>query len=289
MHQHSTLIYFIKKCFFTLFLYVIMTDQLTSLPAEFISLAHRLADASAHIIQGDFRTPINVDDKADASPVTIADKEAEQVMRDLIQTCYPDHGIYGEETGCNNTDAEYVWVLDPIDGTKSFITGKPVFGTLIALLHHGKPVLGIINQPISRERWIGGVGLPTTLNGQAVNSRACGDIGEAMLYATSPAIFGKADFAAFQHLCEHVKIPLYGCDCYAYALLASGFVDLVVEATLSPYDYCALVPVIENAGGTITDWQGKALDLYSDGRVIAAGDKAMHETAQALLAEIMPA
>ncbi|MEK7990933.1 MAG: histidinol-phosphatase [Thiotrichaceae bacterium] len=257
--------------------------MLDKLPLEFIGLAHRLADASGVVIRQYFRTPIAVDDKADASPVTIADREAERVMRELIQQVYPQHGIYGEEMGIKDKDAEFVWVLDPIDGTKSFITGKPLFGTLIALLHHGQAILGMIDQPISRERWIGGLNLATTLNGQAVKVRNCSELSQAILYATTPLMFEGQDKVAFEALCQQIKLPLYGADCYAYALLAMGFVDLVVEADLSPYDYCSHISIIEQAGGVITDWQGKSLGLDSDGRVVAAGDKALHQKVLSIL------
>jgi inositol-phosphate phosphatase/L-galactose 1-phosphate phosphatase/histidinol-phosphatase len=243
---------------------------------QFIELAEQLADASAEVIRGYFRRPLQVDDKADASPVTIADRAAEQVMRALIQQHFPEHGIYGEETGVTASDAEYVWVLDPIDGTKSFITGKATFGTLIALLHHGQPVLGVINQPILRERWLGAAGLPATLNGETVVTRSCGALSQALLYATSPEMFRGTDKTAFDRVSRTVKHTLYGADCYAYALLSMGFVDLVVEASLSPYDYCALVPVIEAAGGVLTDWAGQPLGLHSDGRVVASGDAQLH-------------
>ena len=174
-------------------------------------------------------------------------------------------------------------MLDPIDGTKSFIAGIPLFGILIALVENGAPVLGVIDQPILRERWVGAAGQPTRRNGTPVRSRACGDLAQASLYATSPDMFG-AGRAAFGRLEGAVKATRFGADCYAYAQLASGFIDLVVEADLKPYDYCALVPVIEGAGGTITDWQGNKLGLKSDGRVVAAGDGALAAKARAVLA-----
>ena len=252
-----------------------------SLSPEILGLVQRLADASGTVIRRYFRTPIAVDDKADSSPVTIADREVEQTLRALITLAYPEHGIYGEEFGQTQCDAEYVWVIDPIDGTKSFITGKPLFGTLIALLQHGKPILGVLDQPILRERWIGGQNLPTTLNNAAVKVRACADLSQAILYATSPHMFVKPEYVqGFANVRDAIKIPIYGGDCYAYALLATGFVDIVVEASLSPYDYCALVPIVENAGGIITDWQGQPLGLHSNGCVVAAGDARVH--AQAL-------
>jgi len=249
-----------------------------TLSPKLVEFAHHLANTSGPLIRRYFRTSLVVEDKNDTSPVTIADKLAETAMRELIMQTYPTHGILGEETGTSNLQADYVWVLDPIDGTKSFITGKPLFGTLIALLYQGTPILGVIDQPILKERWIGGKGVPTTLNGQPARVRQCPDSTQAILYATSPQMFKpgpEEDF--FNQVRNQVKLTLYGCDCYAYALLASGFVDLVIEASLAPYDYCALVPVIENAGGIITDWQGQPLGLHSSGQVIAAGDQRIHK------------
>ena len=252
-------------------------------PAEYIALANRLADASGDVIRRYFRTPISVDQKADRTPVTIADREAEAAIRALIEAAFPDHGIIGEEMGTTNEGAALTWVLDPIDGTRSFITGKPVFGTLIALMENEVPILGVIDQPISGERWTGAAGQPTTLNGETVHVRACADLSRAALDTTAPDMFGPADTAAYADLASRVHLVRHGMDCYAYAMLAMGFVDLVVEATMNLYDFAALVPVIEGAGGLITDWQGRRLGPESDGRVLAAGDKRIHEAARAVL------
>jgi inositol-phosphate phosphatase / L-galactose 1-phosphate phosphatase / histidinol-phosphatase len=252
-------------------------------PPEFAALAERLADAARPVIRKYFRTPVAVDDKADDSPVTIADREVETVMRTLIQQTFPEHGILGEEHGRQNCDAEYVWVLDPIDGTKAFITGKPSFGTLIALAHRGRPILGIIDQAITDERWLGADGRPTTLNGERVMVRPCPDLAHAYAYTTGPECFDAYTRPGWDRVAARVKLPRYGCDCYAYALLATGFVDLVVEAGLKPYDYSALVPVIENAGGIVTDWNGAGLTIASDGRVCAAGDRRTHAEALGVL------
>jgi inositol-phosphate phosphatase / L-galactose 1-phosphate phosphatase / histidinol-phosphatase len=255
-----------------------------SIPAARSALAEALADAAGAVIRPYFRQPIAVDDKSDTSPVTIADREAEQAMRALIAAEFPADGIFGEELGTVREDAEWVWVLDPIDGTKSFISGIPLFGTLIALLHRGRPVLGIIDQPISHERWRGVAGQASTHNGNAIRARQCTDLAAATLFATAPDMFRGADAEAFARLKARAKLTRHGGDCYAYGLVASGFIDLVVEASLKPYDYCAIVPVVEGAGGAMTDWQGKPLGLASDGRVIAAGDRALHKAALALLA-----
>lgn len=257
-----------------------MTDPVS---AAHLALAKRLAGASGAIIRRHFRRRIAVDQKPDCTPVTVADRAAEAAMRRLVAARFPDHGILGEEYGARNADADYVWVLDPIDGTKSFISGVPLFGTLIALTYRGRPVLGVIDQPILRERWIGAVGRRTTLNGKPVKTRPCRQLASATLYATAPDMFPRREAAAFARLKRRVKLARFGADCYAYALLASGFVDLVVEADLKPYDFCALAPVIEGAGGTISDWKGKKLGLGSDGRVIAAGSKVLARQALAVL------
>jgi inositol-phosphate phosphatase / L-galactose 1-phosphate phosphatase / histidinol-phosphatase len=247
-----------------------------------IELAERLADAAGAVARRYFRQPLAIEDKPDLTPVTAADREAEAEMRRLIAARFPADGVIGEEQGAVNAGAPRVWVLDPIDGTKSFIAGIPLFGILIALCENGAPALGVIDQPILRERWLGVAGRATTLNGKPVRTRACGALSAASLYATSPDMFG-ANGAAFARLKARVKTARFGADCYAYAQLASGFIDLVVEASLKPYDFCALVPVIAGAGGSIADWRGAPLDLNSDGRVIAAGDPALAAQARAVL------
>ncbi len=252
---------------------------------DLLRLAAALADESGAIIQRYFRTGIAVDDKADLSPVTVADREAEAAMRRLIEQHVPAHGIVGEEYGRKRPEADYVWVLDPIDGTKSFITGKPLFGTLIGLMHEGRALLGVINHPALGERWVGARGRPTLFNGRPVGARPCEALAQAALYATSPYMFKrKADAAAFERVRKAVKLAGFGCDCYHYGLLASGTVDLVIEAGLAVYDYAGAIAVIEGAGGVFTDWRGRPLDLESDGRVAAAGDPRAHAQLLALLA-----
>ncbi len=252
-------------------------------PEQLIGFAGRLADAGGPVVRRYFRTPLDVDSKTDATPVTAADREVEQLMRAEIGAAYPAHGIIGEEYGAVREHAEYVWTLDPIDGTKAFIAGKPMFGTLIALLQDGAPILGLIDQPVSGERWIGAAGRPTIFNGNPAATRGCASLAEATLNTTGPDLFAGEDVARFGRLSGASKLTLYGGDCYAYGLLASGFIDLIAEAGLKPYDFCALVPVIEGAGGVITDWRGGRLNLQSDGRVVAAGDPAVHAQAVALL------
>ena len=252
-------------------------------PAEYLAFANRLADASGEVIRHYFRSAISVDEKSDRTPVTVADREAEAAIRNLIEAAFPDHGIIGEEMPTRNVGAELTWVLDPIDGTRSFITGKPVFGTLIALMENGVPVLGVIDQPVTGERWTGAAGRPTTLNGDTVRVRACAELAQAALDTTAPDMFEPADIKSYADLASQVHLVRHGMDCYAYAMLAMGFVDLVVEATMNLHDFAALVPVIEGAGGHITDWQGRPLGPDSDGRVLAAGDMRIHEAAKAVL------
>lgn len=263
--------------------------------AELRDFACELADVARGVILPYWRRPIEIESKIEQrgteseSPVTEADRAAELAMKKRIEARFPRHGIYGEEFGSVRTDASMVWVLDPIDGTKSFITGKPLFGTLIACLHKGTPVLGIIDQCVLDERWIGVRGEQTTLNGKPVHTRGAKTICEAMMYATTPHMFTPGvEQQRYSKMCDLVKRPLYGVDCYAYALVASGFgADLVVEADLGLYDYCALVPVVEGAGGLMSDWQGRRLTLAnhseSKGRVIAAANEALHREALKVL------
>ena len=248
-----------------------------------LDLALRLADAADEAIRPYFRQPLTVDDKADLTPVTAADRAAEGAMRSLIESRFPEHGIIGEEFGRVRENAELVWTLDPIDGTKSFISGVPLFGTLIALTRIKRPILGIIDQPISRERWIGVAGRPTILNGAVVRCRTCPALAGATLFATTPDMFKDADVAAFARVSGAVKLTRFGADCYAYGLLAAGFIDLVLEASLKPYDFCAMVPIVRGAGGLATDWRGADLDIASDGRIVVAGDRRTHRAALELI------
>jgi inositol-phosphate phosphatase / L-galactose 1-phosphate phosphatase / histidinol-phosphatase len=251
--------------------------------ARFLALAIDLADAAGEAIRPYFRRPLAVDEKPDLSPVTAADRAAETAMRQLIARRFPSHGIIGEEFGPEREGAEFVWVLDPIDGTKSFISGVPLFGTLIALAHQGRPILGIIDQPISRERWIGASGHPTTVNGSAIRCRPCDSLRAATVFSTSPDMFRGADAAAYARVAAAAKLVRFGADCYAYGVLAHGLIDLVIEASLKPYDFSAVLPIVEGAGGVASDWRGAPLTLASDGRVLVAGDRRTHREALALL------
>ncbi len=243
------------------------------------TFAQTLADQVRPVSRRWFRSALQVDLKADESPVTRADREVETALRQAIAEHYPDHGIFGEEFGASQPDAEFTWSVDPIDGTRSFISGHPLWGTLLAALHRGKPIVGIIDIPMLDERWVGVKGAATLFNGVQCRTSACKILSCATLYSTSPDIFQGGDAVAFDGLSRVVGMRRFGGDCYSYGLLASGHIDLVVEAGLQPYDYLALTPVIEGAGGIITDWAGQPLSLESQGRVVAAATPELHQQA----------
>jgi inositol-phosphate phosphatase/L-galactose 1-phosphate phosphatase/histidinol-phosphatase len=251
-------------------------------PAD-IALAHQLADAAGRVIRPHFRSRLTIENKGDHSPVTAADRAAEAEMRRLINEARPQDGVIGEEYGDDRREARRLWVLDPIDGTRAFIAGRPLFGTLIALMEEGVPVLGVIDQCIIGDRWLGAQGQPTTLNGQPATTRPCAALAHAHIGTTSPHAFEPADLVAFTRVQRAARDTLYGGDCHNYGLVASGHLDAVIEASLKVHDWAALVPVLQGAGGTITDWSGQPLHLGSDGRVIAAGSAALANEAASIL------
>ena len=244
-----------------------------------LALANRLADAARAVIKPLFRQELGSERKADRTPVTEADRAAEQAMRDLIAAAFPDDAIHGEEFGATLGKSGRTWVLDPIDGTTAFMAGRPIFGTLIALVKEGWPVLGLIDQAILDERWIGITGKPTTLNGQPVRTRLCPSLAQAALATTGPHYFDDHQgehFMALAGKTDHKRMVMGG-DCYNYAMLASGHLDVVCEANLKLHDYAALIPVVEGAGGMMCDWNGDPLHAASDGHVLALGDPARLE------------
>lgn len=252
-------------------------------PDTFLSTALEAADLAREITSRYFRVPITVDNKADQSPVTIADRETEDAIRALISARHPDHGIFGEERGNQALGRRWRWIVDPIDGTKSFATGRATFGTLIALLEEDTPEFGIIDQGILGERWIGRRDQGTTFNGTPCRTRQETRLDHCSIYATTLDMFDDGTLPAFRRLADSCQFRIWGGDCYSYGLLASGFTDIVCEADLFPYDYLALVPVVEGAGGIITDWQGNALTMDSGDRVLATANESLHEAALALL------
>jgi histidinol-phosphatase len=254
---------------------------------DFVAFVDELAAVSGETILPFFRTALSVGDKGrpgSFDPVTAADHAAETAMRALIRRTFPDHGIIGEEFGKERADAEYVWVLDPIDGTKSFISGMPAWGTLIALMRAGEPVFGVMNQPFTRERFSGDGG-KAYYRGPAgardLRVRPCARLSEAVLFTTSPLLMNASDRESFGRVETKVRLSRYGGDCYAYCMVAAGHVDLVIETELKPYDVLPLLPIVTGAGGVITSWDGGA--PHAGGRVIAAGDKRVHAAALEVL------
>jgi inositol-phosphate phosphatase / L-galactose 1-phosphate phosphatase / histidinol-phosphatase len=241
-----------------------------------IALAVRLAEAAGAAIRPFFRAEAGAEHKDDATPVTLADRAAEAAMRRVLQAEVPLDTVIGEEFEATRGTSGRTWVLDPIDGTAGFLAGRPLFGTLIALMVDGWPVLGVIDQPILGERWIGVSGRPTTLNGRHVRTRNCPTLAEATLATTGPHYFDDHDGAHFMALASRTahRRMVMGGDCYNYAMLASGHLDLVCEAGLKLHDWAAVVPVIEGAGGTMCDWRGEPLHGASDGHILALGDPA---------------
>ncbi len=275
---------------------------------DFEKFVEQLADVSGEAILPFFRTALAAENKARVGafdPVTEADRGAENVMRRLIEKYFPAHGIVGEEFAARRADAEYVWGLDPIDGTKSFICGFPTWGTLIGLTHNGAPVYGLMNQPFTRERFSGdgraaywrgparyssshaggghfGRADNVVMDRRRLSTRACADLAQATLMTTSPALIDDKLFENFSRVERRVRLSRYGGDCYAYCALAAGHVDLVIETNLNPYDIVALIPIVEGAGGVITTWSGEGAE--NGGSIIAAGDPRAHAAAMALLA-----
>jgi myo-inositol-1(or 4)-monophosphatase len=258
-------------------------------PVDFATFVDKLAGVAGEAIRPFFRTALGVQNKSGTGgfdPVTEADRAAETAMRALIRKTFPAHGIIGEEFGDERAGAPYVWVVDPIDGTKSFIAGMPAWGTLIGLLKDGVPVYGMMHQPFIDEFFTGD-GASARYRGPAgerkLMTRSCAALKDAILFMTSPLLMSDEERRRFQKVEKAARLSRYGGDCYAYCMVAAGYVDLVIEAGLKPHDVLPLIPIVEGAGGIITDWTGGT--ATKGGRIIAAGDKRSHEQALKLLAD----
>jgi len=250
---------------------------MTSKLEELVNFANHLGDESEKIIKKYFRQSFVVSDKEDESPVTIADKNTELKIRELIESKYPNHGILGEEFESKDTKSEYTWVIDPIDGTRSFIAGHKDFGTLIALLHNKKPIIGIINCPMHQERWVGVEGEKTMMNNKEVQTSNVEILSKSYLSSTGNYLFKNDSFKlGFDKIIKQTKYHRFGGDCYNYGMVASGFIDIVIEDTLKTHDYMALIPVILGAGGKISDKYGNPIDLKSDGSVVVSANEKLH-------------
>ena len=246
--------------------------------AELAAFAETLADAARKVARREFRAAFEVQYKADGSPVTRADREVEETLTALIRERFPGHAILGEEFGrTGEIDARWRWALDPIDGTKNFVTGRPLFGTLIAFLEGDRPILGVIEAPALGERYVGASGEPTRFNGRECRTSRCARLADARVSATTPDLFDSDEVVAFDDVSFAARMRTFGGDCYQYTQLAAGHLDLVMEAQLAPYDLLALAPVVAGAGGVITDWEGKPLSARSDGHILAAATPKLHE------------
>ena len=254
---------------------------------DFAAFVDELAAVSGETIRPFFRSALSVENKSHSGgfdPVTAADRAAEAAMRALIKQTFPAHGVIGEEFPPDRADAEYVWILDPIDGTKSFICGMPAWGTLIALTRNGVPIYGLMHQPFTREHFSGdgsGARYRGPAGDRALQVRPCATLGDSVLLTTSPLLMNAADRACFQRVEQAVRLSRYGGDCYAYCVLAAGHVDLIIETELKPHDVLALIPIIEGAGGVMTTWENEP--AIKGGRIIAAGDARVHAQAMQLL------
>ena len=246
---------------------------------HFATFFNEAADLAGEITLKYFRKEIPIDDKQDKSPVTQADREIEGKLRDLIGRNFPDHGIIGEEFGAAKEDAEFVWVIDPIDGTRAFMTGKPLFGTIIGLMHAGKPVVGCVDQAFTKERWFGIADSYAAHNGNPIRVAPPRALEASRLYTGSPDMFRGENFENYLSLCRTAKWPQYGCDCYAYGLLAMGWADLVVEQRLKIYDVAGIVPIVTGAGGFAGDWGLNPISLGFDGQLVAASSKTLAQQA----------
>tara|TARA_Y100000590_G_scaffold367480_1_gene427579 strand:+ start:346 stop:1134 length:789 start_codon:yes stop_codon:yes gene_type:complete len=250
---------------------------------EFVSFANILADKSSEIILKYFRSRFDIETKEDNSPVTIADKLSEEKIRILIKNKYPSHGIIGEEYQESNINNEFIWVIDPIDGTRSFIAGHKDFGTLIALLHNKKPVIGIINCPAHNERWVGIENQPTKLNDNIISTSKISEIKNSYTFASGLYFDDEKFKKSFDKIIKRSKYYRLGGDCYMYGMLAAGLIDIVIEDTLKIWDYMALIPVLEGAGGSISDKNNKKIDLNSDGSLIACASQKLHDEVISLI------
>ena len=254
---------------------------------ELLKFAYNFADKSKQILKKNYFKKFQIEEKSDGSLVTNIDKEIETRFRELLKKKFPDHGVIGEEFGKDKDKNEYIWVIDPLDGTHSFISGKPLFGTLICCIKNEEPQIGVIDIPIMNQRWYGGKKLGVKLNGKKceINNEKK-KFNKLIISSTSPLMFNNNEHKILKGIYKKVQFPVFGTDCYAYGLLLSGKLDLIVEANMKPWDYMAQVPLIKELGGIISDWDGKELSINSNGKVVASCDVNHHKTILGFLNDI---
>lgn len=247
-------------------------------PDEFIIAAKQMVQAARPEISSRYRVPVPIVAKADSSPVTDADRGAEAAIRQIIEQTFPDHGIIGEEFGSVRTQADYVWVLDPIDGTKSFITGIPLFATLIALTFKGETILGLADQVVLDETWISGLGLPATLNDTVISTRRCPSLDQAIVFTSGLEYWDAQNRPRLDAAMNATYVTRMGADAYGFLQVAAGFADIAIECGVNAFDVMALIPIVENAGGRVTDFSGNPIALDFDGSILATGDPTLHDS-----------
>lgn len=255
--------------------------------SRFIETACRIADQSREVIERAFRRAFDINLKSDASPVTAVDLAVENLIRSELSTAFRNHSLQGEEFDPIKGTSEYTWIIDPIDGTKAFACGKPIFATLIALVKNDIPILGIIDQPITKERWIGIVDCPTQLNNQIIQTSQVDTLSSARLSCTTPDMFTTSSTqSTFNKLKKAVQLTSFGGDAYAFGCLAAGYVDLILEAQLKFHDVAALIPIIQGAGGEISDWQGNPITPSFNGECLCASNKMLHQLALSTIVSV---
>lgn len=261
-----------------------MSSNMTALFIEQVMDSMTLmADASGQLLRAAVMHPSRAHIKDDGSPVTSIDVAVEDMIRSIISQRHPDHGIIGEERENILPDAEFVWVIDPIDGTLPFLAGLPVFGTLIALLYKNEPIVGVIDMPMTYERWVGVTGAPTTLNGKPICTRPCLDLSSAMMSTSNQDFYNIHTMRALQVMKDATSLAVYGGSCMSYGRLASGYIDVAMDVDFDVFDYLAMVPIIEGAGGVISDWQGRPLNRQSGDKFVAVGDPHLHDQVLSVL------
>jgi len=258
---------------------------MTTVPEPFIDLACRAADAAGTILMRHWRSGVGMELKPDGSPVTPADKESETAIREIIGAACPDHAIRGEEFGTSDAESDWLWLIDPLDGTKSFLHGRTSFSTLIGLAHRGRYVLGVMNFPALGERWVGADGHGTRHNGDAVTTRPCASIEDAIASAVGPEPGDPGDTAVLAWSRRRTRWQMFGLEALMHGLVASGSLDLAVEGVLDPTDIAAMEAVVRNAGGQVTDLSGNPVDATYRGRIVSSGDARLHDAVIAAIGE----
>jgi len=254
---------------------------------QLLEFANSFADMSREILKANYFKNFKIEKKIDGSLVTNIDKKIELLFRKKLKKVFPSHGVIGEEFESERIDSEYVWIIDPLDGTHSFISGKPLFGTLICCTKNNAPIIGIIDMPILNQRWYGGEGFGVKMNGKRCKYvKKNKKLNESIISSTSLLMFDDEHMNKIKEIYKKFRFPIFGTDCYAYGLLISGKIDLIIEANMKPWDYMAQVALIKEFGASITDWNGKELNVDSDGKVVASYGKNHHKKLLSFLKQI---